>query len=215
MPSNVSHTRRPAVRRGNLDLRAIPVRRPAQALGNDVRPVVLAVQRLGIHAVVDERREHGAGHGRAIPGARRGRRGLCPGRRVQRPCAAVRSGIGRRIRARRRRRDIRMWHVDLRREADAGDAVRRGVDAGLVLHQPAAGEGDGSRQGIRQKASRLVRRREGEPQRPHREESRAPGGHPVGILRSTQNCEARTSNFGAQAACGHSAVPSSGFQVLS
>ena len=182
MPSNVSHTRRRPYAAGISISVRYQYRRAAQALGNDVRPVVLAVQRLGIHAVVDERREHGAGHGRAIPGARRGRRGLRPGRRVQRPCAAVRSGIGRRIRARRRRRDIRMWHVDLRREADAGDAVRRGVDAGLVLHQPAAGDGDGSRKGIRQKAGRLVRRREGEPQRAHREESRAPGGHPVGIL---------------------------------
>ena len=40
-----------------------------QALGNDLGAVVLAVERLGIDAIVDERGEHGARNRGGVPAA--------------------------------------------------------------------------------------------------------------------------------------------------
>ena len=55
------------VRGRNIDRRAIPIRLRHQVVGNNLRPVVLPIQRLRIYVVIHQRGQHCAGNRRRIP----------------------------------------------------------------------------------------------------------------------------------------------------
>ena len=114
----------PGVGMRDGERRAIPVGRAAQAVGNFVGPVVLAVQRLGVDAVVDQAGQHRSGDGGLVPGG-----GLVAGREMAAPLAATlaaswscqpvfkESGSARAGRAERVKRAAILIHTGRRRRA--------------------------------------------------------------------------------------------------
>ena len=70
MPSKFSQTRWLLVAARHANHGPVPVRRVAQALGNDLGAVVFAVERLRIDAIVHQRSEHRARHRGRVPAAR-------------------------------------------------------------------------------------------------------------------------------------------------
>lgn len=54
---------------GNVNNGPVPIRGVDQAFGDNLRAFVLAVERLGIHMIVDQRCEHGARDRGRVPAA--------------------------------------------------------------------------------------------------------------------------------------------------
>ena len=69
MPSKFSQTWRFRYAFGIRDHRPVPIRRVAQAFGNDLGAVVFTVERLRINVIVDQRGKHGAWNRGRIPAA--------------------------------------------------------------------------------------------------------------------------------------------------
>ena len=162
------------------ELGSIPVRGAAEALGNDVGTVVLAVSRVGVDVVVDQGCEHGTGDGGAVPVGRRRRGRLHPLRRMTGPVLVdidrpgrdpfhawgivIAHRIGYRfggswISRGGGRRHVGLDGVNVRRESDFRNGLARLRHVGHVLHQPSRGN--------RHRALIFRRRNAGQSQAPY------------------------------------------------